>query len=124
MCLYFGYEVHKRPKFLTKDTVLFSNENETITVQMLINGLNYILTKIAMQSLPLNVYKTVRKVILACKMLLNNQTPNNFSKADAKLTIEAIEVMMDNSAKSDSDREYNAKMALLCKLIINTWKIS
>ena len=29
MCLYFGYEVHKRPKFLTKDTVLFSNENET-----------------------------------------------------------------------------------------------
>ena len=47
---FMGYKINKNVKYFLPNTVLFSNENERITVAMIKNALDYILGIIATRS--------------------------------------------------------------------------
>lgn len=114
-----GYTIHSKPNFLLPNTILFSNENESITVQMAKDAVDYIVGQIAQKSPLLESYKKAKTVFEALKAILENKTPKHFSKEDAKLAVDVIEEIKNERASSESEKEYNAKMAFICKLAID-----
>ena len=101
------------------NTILFSNENESISVQMAKDAVDYIVGLIAQKSPLVESYKKAKTVFEAFKAILENKTPKHFSKEDAKLAIDVIEEIKNERALSESEKEYNSKMAFICKLVID-----
>ena len=116
-----GYKINKNITHFLPNTVLFSNENESITVSMIKDALDYILDIIAIQSPVTESYKTARTVFGAMKMLLENRKPSKPSKTDMKTAIDVLEEITNLSAKSEQEKEQNARCACLCKMIINRY---
>lgn len=116
---FMGYKINKNVKYFLPNTVLFSNENERITVAMIKNALDYILGIIATRSPLVESYKTAKTVFDAMKMVLENKRPSKPSKEDMKTTVDVLEEITDLSAKSEWEKEQNARYAFLCKLVID-----
>ena len=57
---FMGYKINKNVKHFLPNTVLFSNENERITVAMIKNALDYILGIIATRSPLVEPYKRIK----------------------------------------------------------------
>ena len=116
---FMGYKINKNVKYFLPNTVLFSNENERITVAMIKNALDYILGIIATRSPLVESYKTAKTVFDAMKMVLENKRPSKPSKEDMKTTVDVLEEITNLSAKSEWEKEQNARYAFLCKLVID-----
>ena len=116
---FMGYKINKNVKHFLPNTVLFSNENERITVAMIKNALDYILGIIATRSPLVESYKTAKTVFDAMKMELENKRPSKPSKEDMKTTVDVLEEITNLSAKSEWEKEQNARYAFLCKLVID-----
>lgn len=116
---FMGYKINKNVKHFLPNTVLFSNENERITVAMIKNALDYILGIIATRSPLVESYKTAKTVFDAVKMVLENKRPSKPSKEDMKTTVDVLEEITNLSAKSEWEKEQNARYAFLCKLVID-----
>lgn len=116
---FMGYKINKNVKHFLPNTVLFSDENERITVAMIKNALDYILGIIATRSPLVESYKTVKTVFDAMKMVLENKRPSKPSKEDMKTTVDVLEEITNLSAKSEWEKEQNARYAFLCKLVID-----
>lgn len=116
---FMGYKINKNVKHFLPNTVLFSNENERITVAMIKNALDYILGIIATRSPLVEPYKTAKTVFDAMKMVLENKRPSKHSKEDMKTTVDVLEEITNLSAKSEWEKEHNARYAFLCKLVID-----
>ena len=116
---FMGYKINKNVKYFLPNTVLFSNENERITVAMIKNALDYILGIIATRSPLVEPYKTAKTVFGALKMILENKNPSKPSKTDMKTTVDVLEEITNLSAKSEWEKEQNARYAFLCKLVID-----
>lgn len=116
---FMGYKINKNVKHFLPNTVLFSNENERITVAMIKNALDYILGIIATRSPLVESYKTAKTVFDAMKMVLENKRPSKPSKEDMKTTVDVLEEITNLSAKSEWEKEQNARYAFLCKLVID-----
>lgn len=116
---FMGYKINKNVKHFLPNTVLFSNENERITVAMIKNALDYILGIIATRSPLVESYKTAKTVLDAMKMVLENKRPSKPSKEDMKTTVDVLEEITNLSAKSEWEKEQNARYAFLCKLVID-----
>ena len=86
-----GYTIHSRPKNFLPSTILFSNEQENITVEMAKTALDYIVGQIARRNPLLETYKKAKTVFETLKMILENKTPKHFSKEDAKIAINVLE---------------------------------
>ncbi len=114
-----GYKLHRMPKFLLPNTVLLSNETENVTVQMLKDAIDYMLKCIASKNDLLDSYIKAQKVLNIYKMILENRTPEKISKEWLKITIDVIEEIANENSNNDYQKEYNAKMAFLCKLLID-----
>ena len=116
---FMGYKINKNVKHFLPNTVLFSNKNERITVAMIKNALDYILGIIATRSPLVGSYKTAKTVFGAMKMILENKMPSKPSKGDMKITVDVLEEITNLSAKSEWEKEQNARYAFLCKLVID-----
>lgn len=116
---FMGYKINKNVKYFLPNTVLFSNENERITVAMIKNALDYILGIIATRSPLVESYKTAKTVFDAMKMVLENKRPSKPSKEDMKTTVDVLEEITNLSAKPEWEKEQNARYAFLCKLVID-----
>lgn len=116
-----GYKVNKNIKIFLPGTVLFSKGEEQITVAMANDFLNYILCILAHKNPLLESYKKAKKVFSALKMVFDNKRPPRPSKEDMKTAIDVLEEIKNMSANSDAEKEYNAKCALFCKLMINNF---
>lgn len=114
-----GYTIHSRPKSFLPNTILFSNEQENITVEMAKNALDYIVEQIARRNQLLETNKKAKTVFEALKMILENKTPKHFSKEDAKIVIDVLEQIKNENARSENEKSYNSRMAFLCKLVID-----
>lgn len=116
---FMGYKINRNIKYLLPNTVLFSNKKERITVAMIKDALDYILGIIATRNPLIEPYKTAKTVFGALKMILENKNPSKPSKTDMKTTVDVLKEIADLSAKSEWEKEQNARYAFLCKLMID-----
>lgn len=115
----FGYTMHKNQFFLP-NTVLFSNEHESISVSMAIDAVDYILNFIsATFDTSVNKYRTALSVFKGFKLILTNQTPPKRTKDMAKLTVEVMEEIANMTATSECEVQANARNALIVKMLID-----
>ena len=114
-----GYTVHKLPSCLYSNTPLFSKQGETITVQIAKDALDYILGQIARKNPVIASYKKGKMVFESLKMVLENKTPKQITKDDIKTAIDVLEEIKNERANSEGEKLHNAKMAFLCKLVID-----
>lgn len=118
-----GYTIHSRPKNFLPSTILFSNEQENITVEMAKTALDYIVGQIAQRNPLLETYKKAKTVFETLKMILENKTPKHFSKEDAKIAIDVLEEIKNENARSENEKLYNSQMAFWCKLVIDGFRV-
>lgn len=116
---FMGYKIHKNIKHFFPNSILFSNEKGHITVAMAKDALDYILSIIATQNPLAESYNTAKTVFNALKMVLDNKRPARPSNADMKTAVDVLKEIANSSAKSEEEKEGNAKAAFICKLLID-----
>ena len=120
---FMGYKIHLNITRFTPDTTLFSRETDCITVSMVNDVLDYLLGAIASKSPLSESYKTAKKVLSVIKLRLSNKQLSRPSKKDLKTTVDVLEEIFNTNAKSEQQKEYNARNALICKLLINSFGV-
>ena len=116
---FMGYKINPKTRCFTLKTVLFSNETDSITVEMAKDVLDYIIGIIATKNPIIEKYRKAKKVFSALKMWLDNKHPHRPNKGDMKAAIDVLEEIKNMSAKSDDEKAYNSKCALFCKVMID-----
>ena len=116
---FMGYKVNTGIKHFLLNTVLFTKNDENITVAMAQDAIDYILGVLARKNLLVDTYKKAKTVFYAIKLILENKQPSRVTKEDVKVTTDVLEEIQNLSAKSEGEKEYNAKCGLLCKLVVD-----
>ena len=116
---FMGYKVNTGIKYFLPNTVLFTKNDEKITVAMAKDAIDYILGVLARKNQLLDTYKKAKTVFSAIKLMLENKQPSKVTKGDVKVALDVLEEILNETAKSEAEKEYNAKCALLCKLLID-----
>ena len=114
-----GYKVHLNITRFTPNTVLFSRGTDCITVSMVNDVLDYVLDAIAFKSPLSESYKTAKKVLSVIKMILGNKQTSRPSKKDLKTTVAVLKEIFNANARSEQQKEYNERCALICNLLID-----
>lgn len=116
---FMGYKVNTNIKHYLPNTVLFTKNNVKITVAMAQDAVDYILGVLARKDSLIDAYKKAKTVFSAIKLILENKRPPRVIKEDVKSAIDVLEEILNLSAKSDAEKEYNTKCALLCKWLVD-----
>ena len=116
---FMGYKVITGIKYFLPNTVLFTKKDEEITVAMAKDAVDYILGVLARKNPLIDTYKKAKTVFSAIKLMLENKQPSRVSYEDVKVAIDVLEEIQNLYAKSDAEKEYNARCALLCKLLVD-----
>lgn len=116
---FMGYKVNTGIKHFLPNTVLFTKNNQKITVAMAQDAVDYILEVLARKNPLIDTYKKAKTVFSAIKLMLENKQPSRVTKEDAKAAIDVLEEILNMTAKSEAEKEYNARCALLCKLLVD-----
>lgn len=66
-----------------------------------------------------DIYKKAKTVLSVIKMRLGYKQLSRPSKKDLRTTVDVLGEIFNINAKSEQQKEYNARCALICKLIIN-----
>jgi hypothetical protein len=117
---FMGYTINRNIKHFYPTTILFYNETETITVAIAQDALDYILDLLAEKNPLAASYKTARTVLNAMKMVLDNKRPPKPRKEDLKVAIDVLEEILNQRTISDQERNRNAQMACICKMLIDS----
>ena len=116
---FMGYKINAEIKHFLPNTVLFTKNDEKITVAMAQDAVDYILGVLARKNPLIDTYKKAKTVFSAIKLMLENKQPSRVTKEDVKVTIDVLEEIQNLYAKSEAEKEYNARCALLCKLLVD-----
>lgn len=116
---FMGYKIHYNTGFYLPNTVLFSKEDVKITVSIAKDALDYILSILALKNPVIEKYKKAKSVFFGMKMILENKQPSKFTKEDTKTAIDVLEEIMNMTARTDTEKEQNARYAFICKLMID-----
>lgn len=116
---FMGYKVNTGIKHFLPGTILFTKNNENITVAMAQDAVDYILGVLAHKNPLIDTYKKAKTAFSAIKLILENKQPPKVTKEDAKAAIDLLEEILNMTAKSEAEKEYNARCALLCKLLVD-----
>lgn len=116
---FMGYKVNTGIKHFLPNTVLFTKNDEKITVAMAQDAVDYILGVLARKNPLIDTYKKAKTVFSAIKLILENKQPSRVTKEDVKAAIDVLEEIQNLYAKSEAEKEYNARCALLCKLLVD-----
>lgn len=117
--LILGYRVHDFVHPFSPGTVLFSKETDKITVSMVDDALNYVLSIIAIQNPLTDRYKKARTVFRAMKLFLMNKPSTVPDKRDINTAIDVVEEITNMHAKSAEEKAHNARCAFICRLIVS-----
>lgn len=116
---FMGYKINAGIKHFLPNTVLFTKKDEKITVAMAQDAVDYILGVLARKNPLIDTYKKAKTVFSAIKLILENKQPSRVTKEDVKVAIDVLEEIQNLYAKSEAEKEYNARCALLCKLLVD-----
>ena len=116
---FMGYKVNVGIKHFLPNTVLFIKNDEKITFSMAQDAVDYILGVLARKNPLIDTYKKAKTVFSAIKLMLENKQPSRVTKEDVKVAIDVLEEIQNLYAKSGAEKEYNARCALLCKLLVD-----
>lgn len=116
---FMGYKINAEIKHFLPNTVLFTKNDEKITVAMAQDAVDYILGVLARKNPLIDTYKKAKTVFSAIKLMLENKQPSRVTKEDVKAAIDVLEEIQNLYAKSEAEKEYNARCALLCKLLVD-----
>lgn len=116
---FMGYKINAEIKHFLPNTVLFTKKDEKITVAMAQDAVDYILGVLARKNPLIDTYKKAKTVFSAIKLMLENKQPSRVTKEDVKVAIDVLEEIQNLYAKSEAEKEYNARCALLCKLLVD-----
>lgn len=116
---FMGYKIHYNAGFYFPNTVLFSKDDIKITVSMAKDALDYILSMIALKNPVIEKYKKAKVVYSGMKMILENKQPSRFTKEDAKTAVDVLEEITNMTARTDAEKEQNARYAFICKLLFD-----
>ena len=116
---FMGYKFNTGIKHFLPNTVLFTKNDEKITVAMAQDAVDYILGVLARKSPLIDTYKKAKTIFSAIKLILENKQPLKVTKDDAKVAIDVLEEIQNLSAKSEAEKEHNARYAWLCKLLVD-----
>ena len=116
---FMGYKINAGIKHFLPNTVLFTKNDEKITVAMAQDAVDYILGVLARKNPLIDTYKRAKTVFFAIKLILENKQPSKVTKEDVKIAIDVLEEIQNMTAKSEAEKEYNARCALLCKFLVD-----
>lgn len=119
---FMGYKLNtniNNIKHYLPNTVLFTRDNEKITVSMAKNSIDYILGVLAHKNPLIDSYKKAKTVFSAIKMILENKQPSKLTKDDKKAAVDVLEEIINMYAKSEAEKDYNVRCAFMCKLMID-----
>lgn len=116
---FMGYKINTNIKHFLPNTVLFTKNDEKITIAMAQDAVDYILGVLARKNPLIDAYKKAKTVFSAIKLILENKQPPKMKKDDVKVAVDVLEEILNMTAKSDAEKEHNARCALLCKLLID-----
>lgn len=116
---FMGYKTNTGIKYFLPNTVLFTKNDEKITAAMAQDAVNYILGVLACKNPLIDTYKKAKTVFSAIKLMLENKQPSRVTKEDVKAAIDVLEEIQNLSAKSEAEKGYNVRYALLCKLMVD-----
>lgn len=116
---FMGYKINTGIKHFLPSTVLFTKNDEEITVAMAQDAVDYILGVLARKNLLIDTYKKAKTVFSAIKLILENKQPSRVTKEDVKAAIDVLEEILNMTAKSEAEKEYNARCALMCKVLVD-----
>ncbi len=114
---FMGYIIHRAAVF-QPNTVLFSRENEEITVSMAQEALDLMMSAIAKKNPVIRRYSVALKVLRAIQMRLMNGQPRKSSKNDLKDACEVLSEIQKENARTEEQKDRIDASASLCKLFI------
>ena len=79
---FMGYKVNTGIKHFLPNTVLFTKNDEKITVAMAQDSVDYILGVLARKNPLIDTYKRAKTVFSAIKLILENKQPSKVTKED------------------------------------------
>ena len=116
---FMGYTINNDVPYFLPNTVLIHDERVRITVSMAKDAIDYILGLIALKNPLVDDYKKAKNVFSAMKSIFENKQPPRIKKEDKKIAVNVLLEIKNQSAKSQAEKEYNEKCALLCKWLID-----
>ena len=114
---FMGYTIHRAVVFYPH-TILFTKENETVTVSMLQEALSHIVDVIVKNSPVLARYEVALKVLRAVQIRLTNGQPRRPSKNDLKVACDVLSEIQKEYAMTEEQRDRIDTAAFWCKLFI------
>lgn len=114
---FMGYTVHSATEF-RPNTVLFTRENETITVSMIQEALSQIIDKITKKNPIYKQYSIALKVFRALQVRLTNRPSRKPNKEDLKTACEVLGELQKEYATTQDQRDNIDAAASWCKLFI------
>lgn len=114
---FMGYTIHRAVVFYPH-TILFTKENETVTVSMLQEALSHIVDVIVKKSPVLARYEIALKVLRAVQIRLTNGQPRKPSKNDLKVACDVLSEIQKEYAMTEEQRDRIDTAAFWCKLFI------
>lgn len=112
-----GYTVHWAAE-LRPSTILFTKENETITVSMLQEALEHMISAIAKKNPIFKQYSIALKVLRAIQVRLANGQPRKPRKNDFKTACEVLSEIQKEHAITEVQKDRIDTAAFWCKLLI------
>ena len=88
---FMGYKINTGIKHFLPNTVLFTKNDEKITVAMAQDAVDYILGVLARKNPLIDTYKKAKTVFSAIKLILENKQPSKVAKDDVKVAIDVLE---------------------------------
>ena len=113
-----GYTVHKAEVF-RPHTILFTKENETITVLMLQEAVSHMIDAVTKKNPALQQYKVTLKVLRAVQIRLTNRQPRKPSKNEIKVACDVLSEIQKEHTATETQRDNIDRAASWCKLFID-----
>lgn len=114
---FMGYTVHGATEF-RPNTILFTRENETITVSMLQEALEHMISVIIKKNPIHERYSVALKVLWAIQVRLANRQSRRPSKEDLKTACDVLSEILKENTTTDAQRDNIDMAAFRCKLFI------
>lgn len=114
---FMGYTVHGATEF-RPNTILFTRANETITVSMLQEALEHMISAIIKKNPIHERYSVALKVLWAIQVRLANRQSRRPSKEDLKTACDVLSEILKENTTADAQRNNIDMAAFRCKLFI------
>lgn len=114
---FMGYTVHRVTEF-RPNTILFSREDQTITVSMAQKAVEYMISVISKINPLIGRYSIAVKVLRAIQARLANGQSREPSKKDFQVACDVLNEILKENAVTEEQKDRIDAAAFQCKLLI------